>query len=62
MLRPKRSRSLRPPKRKLKARSFKGGIANQRIAIANGLKQSVEEVRGAMEEGTTGQHVMNMLL
>jgi regulator of protease activity HflC (stomatin/prohibitin superfamily) len=37
------------------------GIANQRIAIANGLKQSVEEVRGAMEEGTTGQHVMNML-
>lgn len=37
------------------------GIANQRIAIANGLKQSVEEVKGAMEEGVTGQQVMNML-
>lgn len=37
------------------------GIANQRIAIANGLKQSVEEVKDAMEEGVTGQQVMNML-
>ena len=37
------------------------GIANQRIAIANGLKQSVEEVRGAMEKEVTGQQVMNML-
>ena len=37
------------------------GIAEQRIAIANGLKHSVEEVRGAMEEGVTGQQVMNML-
>ncbi len=37
------------------------GIADQRIAIANGLKQSVEEVRGAMEDGVTGQQVMNML-
>src|SRR5690606_32416382 len=37
------------------------GIANQRIAIANGIKQSVEEVKGAMEEGVTGQEVMNML-
>ncbi len=37
------------------------GIANQRIAIANGMKQSVEEVRGAMEDGVTGQQVMNML-
>ncbi len=37
------------------------GIADQRIAIANGLKQSVEEVRGAMEEGVTGRDVMNML-
>lgn len=37
------------------------GIANQRIAIANGMKQSVEEVRGAMDEGVTGQEVMNML-
>jgi len=37
------------------------GIADQRIAIANGLKQSVEEVKGAMEEGVTGQQVMNML-
>lgn len=37
------------------------GIANQRIAIANGIKQSVEEVKGAMEDGVTGQEVMNML-
>ncbi len=37
------------------------GIADQRIAIANGLKQSVEEVRGAMEDGVTGRQVMNML-
>tara|TARA_B110000259_G_scaffold75033_1_gene88277 strand:+ start:6125 stop:7111 length:987 start_codon:yes stop_codon:yes gene_type:complete len=37
------------------------GIADQRIAIANGLRQSVEEVRGAMEEGVTGRDVMNML-
>lgn len=37
------------------------GIADQRIAIANGLKQSVEEVKGAMEEGVTGHQVMNML-
>ena len=37
------------------------GIADQRIAIANGLKQSVEEVRGAMEEGVSGREVMNML-
>lgn len=37
------------------------GIANQRIAIANGLKQSVEEVKGAMEKDVTGQQVMNML-
>lgn len=37
------------------------GIADQRIAIANGLKQSVEEVKGAMEDGVTGRDVMNML-
>ncbi len=37
------------------------GIANQRIAIANGMKQSVEQVKGAMEDGVTGQQVMNML-
>lgn len=37
------------------------GIANQRIAIANGIKQSVEQVKGAMEDGVTGQEVMNML-
>ena len=37
------------------------GIANQRIAIANGIKQSVQEVKGAMEDGVTGQEVMNML-
>jgi len=37
------------------------GIADQRIAIANGLKQSVAEVKGAMEKEVTGQQVMNML-
>lgn len=37
------------------------GIADQRIAIANGMKQSVEEVKGAMEADVTGQQVMNML-
>lgn len=37
------------------------GIADQRIAIANGMKQSVVEVKGAMEENITGQEVMNML-
>jgi len=37
------------------------GIAAQRVAIANGLKNSVEEVRGAMEDGVTGREVMNML-
>lgn len=37
------------------------GIANQRVAIANGLKNSVAEVRGAMEDGVTGREVMNML-
>lgn len=37
------------------------GIAAQRVAIANGLKHSVEEVRGAMEDGVTGREVMNML-
>lgn len=37
------------------------GIANQRIAIANGLKHSVEEVKGAMDKGVTGHQVMNML-
>jgi len=37
------------------------GIADQRIAIANGLKQSVQEVKGAMEKDVTGQQVMNML-
>lgn len=37
------------------------GIADQRLAIANGMKQSVKEVQGAMEEGVTGQQVMNML-
>ena len=37
------------------------GIAAQRVAIANGLKESVEEVKGAMEEGVTGKDVMNML-
>lgn len=37
------------------------GIAAQRVAIANGLKESVEEVKGAMDEGVTGREVMNML-
>ena len=37
------------------------GIANQRIAIANGLKQSVEEVKVAMDDGVSSQEVMNML-
>ncbi|PCJ80528.1 MAG: SPFH domain-containing protein [Bacteroidetes bacterium] len=37
------------------------GIAQQRIAIANGLKESVEEVKLAMEEHVTSQDVMNML-
>lgn len=37
------------------------GIADQRIAIANGMKQSVEQVKGAMEADVTGQQVMNML-
>lgn len=37
------------------------GIAKQRIAIANGLKESVEEVKQAMEEHVTSQDVMNML-
>jgi regulator of protease activity HflC (stomatin/prohibitin superfamily) len=37
------------------------GIADQRVAIANGLKESVEEVRGAMEDGVSGREVMNML-
>ena len=37
------------------------GIAQQRIAIANGLKESVEEVKLAMEDHVTSQDVMNML-
>jgi regulator of protease activity HflC (stomatin/prohibitin superfamily) len=37
------------------------GIAKQRIAIANGLKESVEEVKLAMEDHVTSQDVMNML-
>ncbi len=37
------------------------GIADQRIAIANGMKQSVEQVKDAMEADVTGQQVMNML-
>ena len=37
------------------------GIALQRIAIANGLKESVEEVKLAMEDHVTSQDVMNML-
>ncbi len=37
------------------------GIANQRIAIANGLKHSVEEVKGAMDAEVTSSQVMNML-
>jgi regulator of protease activity HflC (stomatin/prohibitin superfamily) len=37
------------------------GIAMQRIAIANGLKESVKEVKLAMEDHVTSQDVMNML-
>jgi len=37
------------------------GIAQQRIAIANGLKESVAEVKLAMEDHVTSQDVMNML-
>jgi regulator of protease activity HflC (stomatin/prohibitin superfamily) len=37
------------------------GIAQQRIAIANGLKESVSEVKSAMEDHVTSQDVMNML-
>ena len=37
------------------------GIADQRIAIANGMKQSVEQVKGAMESDVSGQQIMNML-
>ena len=37
------------------------GIAMQRIAIANGLKESVQEVKQAMESGVTSKEVMNML-
>ena len=37
------------------------GIADQRIAIANGMKQSVEQVKGAMEDNVSGQQIMNML-
>ena len=37
------------------------GIALQRIAIANGLKESVAEVKLAMEDHVTSQDVMNML-
>jgi regulator of protease activity HflC (stomatin/prohibitin superfamily) len=37
------------------------GIALQRIAIANGLKESVTEVKLAMEDHVTSQDVMNML-
>ena len=37
------------------------GIALQRIAIANGLKKSVAEVKLAMEDHVTSQDVMNML-
>ena len=37
------------------------GIASQRIAIANGLKESVAEVKLAMENHVTSQDVMNML-
>ncbi len=37
------------------------GIADQRIAIANGMKQSVEQVKGAMEASVSGQQIMNML-
>ena len=37
------------------------GIALQRIAIANGLKEAVAEVKLAMEDHVTSQDVMNML-
>lgn len=37
------------------------GIANQRIAIAQGLKQSVNEVKGAMDADVSSSQVMNML-
>ena len=37
------------------------GIAHQRIAIANGLKESVEEVKQAMEDNVSSTDVMNML-
>lgn len=37
------------------------GIAHQRIAIANGLKESVEEVKQAMEDNVSSKDVMNML-
>ena len=37
------------------------GIKHQRIAIANGLKESVEEVKQAMEENVSSKDVMNML-
>ena len=37
------------------------GIAHQRIANANGLKESVEEVKQAMEENVSSKDVMNML-
>jgi regulator of protease activity HflC (stomatin/prohibitin superfamily) len=37
------------------------GIALQRIAIANGLRKSVTEVKLAMEDHVTSQDVMNML-
>jgi len=37
------------------------GIALQRIAIANGLKESVAEVKLAMEDHVSSQDVMNML-
>ncbi|KRO54893.1 MAG: hypothetical protein ABR79_01495 [Cryomorphaceae bacterium BACL11 MAG-121001-bin54] len=37
------------------------GIAMQRIAIANGLKESVQEVKQAMESDVTSKEVMNML-
>ncbi len=37
------------------------GVAKQRIAIANGMKESVEQVKGAMEKNVSGQQVMNML-
>ena len=37
------------------------GIAMQRIAIANGLKESVQEIKQAMESDVTSKEVMNML-